>query len=80
MVHVQFAGRMHRTGQQRAVTAHYPYVEGGSDPVIMSINGLKASRSEGLINPFGGGLDYDDLDEGRVALMAKAVLEKNGAA
>lgn len=75
-VHVQFTGRLHRTGQERPVTAHYLHVDGGSDPVIMSTLGLKASQSHGILNPYGGMSKSTPIDESRIKQLAQAVLER----
>lgn len=75
-VHVQFSGRLHRTGQQRPVTAHYLHVDGGSDPVIMSTLGLKASQSHGILNPYGGSTQATPVDESRMRQLAKSILER----
>lgn len=74
-VHVQFTGRLARQGQTREVTSHYPYVEGGSDPVIMATLGLKASQSHGLLNPYGGGSEAVPVNATRMRELALKVLE-----
>ncbi len=73
-VHVQVTGRLHRTGQARPVTAHYLHVDGGSDPVLLSTLGLKASQSHGILNPFGGPDEATPIDETRVRQLARRVL------
>lgn len=75
-VHVQFTGRLHRTGQSRPVTAHYLFVNGGSDPVIMATLGLKASQSHGILNPFAGANEATPIDETRIRQLAKAILDE----
>lgn len=74
-VHTQFTGRLRRRGQQRQVTAHFLHVNGGSDPVIMSTLGLKASQSHGILNPFVALESAVPMDEGRMKKLAKSVLE-----
>lgn len=75
-VHKQLVGRARRRGQTREVTAHYLWTDGGSDPVLMSMLGLKASQAHGILNPFSGGLQRaPEMDEGRMRAMARAVLE-----
>lgn len=76
-VHQQFVGRIHRTGQAREVLAHYPFVNGGSDPVIMSALGLKASQSDGIINPFATAQVADAPEDSRMRAVAQSVLENN---
>lgn len=74
-VHTQFVGRLRRDGQRRAVTAHYPWVNGGSDPVIMGTLGLKSSQSRGIIDPYGGGIDVAPPDSRRARQLALRVLK-----
>lgn len=73
-VHVQVTGRLHRTGQTRPVTAHYLHVDAGSDPVLMSTLGLKASQSHGILNPFTGTAEAAPIDETRIKQLARRVL------
>ncbi|MEM7797764.1 MAG: DEAD/DEAH box helicase [Chloroflexota bacterium] len=79
-VHVQVAGRLHRRGQTRPVTAHYLHVEGGSDPVIMQTLGLKASQSHGILNPFENFATATPVDTSRMRALAKAVLDQTAEA
>ncbi|WP_102874257.1 SNF2-related protein [Phaeobacter inhibens] len=74
-VHTQFTGRVRRRGQQQPVTAHFLHVDGGSDPVVMSTLGLKASQSHGILNPFADMEAATPLDDTRMRKLAKAVLE-----
>lgn len=76
-VHVQFTGRLHRTGQTRPVTAHFLHTDGGSDPVIMSTLGLKASQSHAMLNPFGGTGAATPTDTSRMRELARRILEIN---
>lgn len=74
-VHTQFTGRLRRRGQLRPVTAHFLHVDGGSDPVVMSTLGLKASQSHGILNPFAALESATPQDETRMRKLARAVLE-----
>lgn len=73
-VHRQFIGRVRRDGQTREVTAYYPWVNGGSDPVILPTLGLKASQSHGILNPYGGATEATPVDETRIRSLAKRIL------
>lgn len=73
-VHTQITGRVRRYGQLREVTSHFLHVNGGSDPVIMSMLGLKASQSHGILNPYGGDVDATPVNETKMKQIAKAVL------
>jgi SNF2 family DNA or RNA helicase len=77
-VHTQFTGRVRRRGQQCPVTAHFLHVDGGSDPVIMSTLGLKASQSHGILNPFADMESATPLEDTRMRALAKSVLEAKG--
>lgn len=75
-VHAQFTGRLRRYGQTREVTAHYAWTDGGSDPVLMSALGLKASQSHGILNPYGNDNTATPMNGSRMKELAKAVLER----
>jgi SNF2 family DNA or RNA helicase len=51
MVHHQGIGRVHRDGQTDQVTAYFPVVEDGSDPVIEDVLGVKQMQADGIANP-----------------------------
>ena len=75
-VHKQLVGRARRRGQTREVTAHYLWTDGGSDPVLMSLLGLKASQAHGILNPYAGGVQRaPEMDEGRMRALAARVLK-----
>lgn len=50
-VHRQFIGRVRRPGQPNEVTAHYLHANGGSDPVLMEILGIKSDQNRGIVAP-----------------------------
>jgi hypothetical protein len=50
-VHVQVIGRLDREGQTEQVTAIYLNSEDGSDPPMVSVLGLKAAQSQGIVDP-----------------------------
>lgn len=75
-VHRQLVGRARRRGQRREVTVHYLWTDGGSDPVVMSLLGLKAAQAHGILNPFAGGVqDAPEIDESRMRVLARRVLD-----
>lgn len=51
-VHKQFIGRLRRPGQTEQVDAIYAHTNGGSDPVLVELLGLKASQSAGIVDPY----------------------------
>lgn len=72
-VHQQLIGRLRRPGQKRQVTAHYLWTDGGSDPVVMEMNGLKASQSHSILDPWQQPSEAE-ADASRVKALAAAVL------
>lgn len=76
-VHKQLIGRLRRPGQTEQVTAHYLHVNGGSDPVLMSMLGIKADQSRGILDP-GKAAPERFTDESRIRKLAEYVLEHAG--
>ncbi|WP_454629603.1 SNF2-related protein [Bradyrhizobium cenepequi] len=73
-VHDQITWRLDRPGQpEPEVTAHFPYVNCGSDPVIMGVLGLKADQSRGILNPLEGAKPVHS-DVSRVKALAERYL------
>ncbi len=78
-VHEQNIGRLQRDGQVGNVTVIYLVSEGGSDPLIANVLGLKREQSEGIINPD----TADDpvvtqAESSRASLIAKRILTQHG--
>ena len=72
-VHHQLIGRLRRPGQAGQVTAHYLHANGGSDPVLMELLGLKADQARGINDP--GMLMADrHVDESRIKKLAEFVI------
>ena len=76
-VHDQLLGRLDRPGQTREVTALFLHANGGADPLIVAMNGLKASQSEGIVNPLGGPQAVHS-DESRIRQLAEQFLARQG--
>jgi SNF2 family DNA or RNA helicase len=77
----QFTGRLNRDakgGEQKQVTEVYLLSNGGSDPVLVDLLGIKASQASGIVDPFGSTVKHKVSDETRLEKLAKLVLEKNG--
>lgn len=51
MVLKQLIGRLRRQGQPFVVNAHYMIANGGSDPLMVEVLGIKASQAHGIMNP-----------------------------
>lgn len=77
-VHYQLIGRVRRPGQMHQVTGHYLHVNGGSDPVLMQMLGVKTDQSRGILDP-GQPLRPRTMDDSRIKTLARAVLEGVGA-
>jgi SNF2 family DNA or RNA helicase len=78
-VHHQVIGRVDRDGQKDQVTVVFLVSDGGSDPVIIDLLGLKSSQSHGIIDPLKA-VPGQYSDESRIKLLAKQFLEKRGIA
>lgn len=76
-VHYQLLGRLRRPGQKKQVNGHYLHVNGGSDPVLMSMLGVKEDQSRGILDP-GQAVRQVVTDTSRVKKLAQHVLEKVG--
>lgn len=74
----QCAGRLRRDGQEDRVTLIYLVSEGGSDPIVANVLGIKAGQSDGIINPNEGDKDPigQQADVARAGEIARAVLAK----
>jgi hypothetical protein len=77
-VHKQLEGRLRPHARPDPITAIYLVADGGSDPLIASVQGLKASQAHGIIDP-GRKLAAVESDESRIKQLAKMYLEKGAA-
>lgn len=77
-VHYQLLGRVRRPGQEHQVTGHYLHVNGGSDPVLMSMLGIKADQSRGILDP-GKAPQARFSDDSRIKTLARHLLENESA-
>jgi superfamily II DNA or RNA helicase len=74
-VHKQLAGRLRPHARPDPITEIYIVADGGSDPLIAAVQGLKASQARGIIDPKAG-LEQVHTDESRIKALAKMYLEK----
>jgi SNF2 family DNA or RNA helicase len=74
-VHDQLIGRVDRPGQKDQVTVIFLKTDWGSDPPIISLLGLKASQSHGILDPDKAVADQH-TDESRVKYMAEEYLKR----
>lgn len=78
-VHHQIIGRLRRPGQINQVNAHFPYVDDGSDPVLMEITAVKSEQARGIHDP--GVIQAARItDESRVKRLAQYVLDQEAPA
>ncbi len=73
----QLRARLRRYGQDEVVNAHYMLCNGGSDPVMVDVLGVKASQAHGLLNPYMQPVATSS-DGQRMRLLAQTVLDRNG--
>jgi SNF2 family DNA or RNA helicase len=74
-VHEQLNGRFRRDGAKGQLTAIYPVIDSGSDPLIMDYLGLKASQAHGIIDPLLLPGEQNS-DAGRIKMLANYYLNK----
>lgn len=79
--HEQLNGRLVRDGQEQSVNAIYCTIDGGSDPIVAGVLGIKDEQSSGIVD----GTEVSDEDttltageqEGRIKTMAEAYIAQN---
>lgn len=74
-VHEQFIGRVDRDGQESPVVVFYLVSDYGSDPIIVSLLGLKESQSSGIIDP-NKGPELKQVNKDKLKELAKSYLSK----
>lgn len=74
-VHKQLAGRLRPHARTEPITEIYIVSDGGSDPLIAAVQGLKASQASGIIDPKRG-VQSVVSDDSRIKALARAYLEK----
>ena len=75
-VHEQCRGRIFRDGQQNGVLEYYLVSDGGSDPVVSDVLGLKKAQLHGLLEPGGNGLELQSDAGARVRKLAEEFLKR----
>jgi SNF2 family DNA or RNA helicase len=73
-VHEQVRGRLFRDGQKSNVAEIFLVANGGSDPIISDMLGLKNAQVKGLLEPGTGGLAKLQTDAGRIKRLAEQFL------
>lgn len=75
MILKQLIGRLRRSGQSEIVNAHYMIANGGSDPLMVEVLGVKSSQAHGIMNP-GVAPIAPINDEDRMKKLAAMVIER----
>lgn len=73
--HEQLEQRVDRDGQKNSVMILYPVSDGGSDPVVMDLCGLKNSQADGIMDLYDKDITYGS-DESRVKKLVEYYLKK----
>lgn len=76
-VHDQLTGRSFRDGQEKPVTEFYLVTNGGSDPIVVDVLGVKKSQSKGLLDPGLPGIKQTGDNSARIKMLAKAYLKRH---
>lgn len=71
----QVIGRVDRDGQGEQVTAYYLVSDGGSDPVLIDVLGLKASQQHGIMDPLEL-VPQQYSGESRIKMLAQQYLDR----
>jgi len=79
MVLKQLVGRLRRSGQKDTVNVHYMIADGGSDPLMVEVLGIKSGQAHGIMNPYTQPA-APVSDESRMQRLAQMVLERRKAA
>jgi hypothetical protein len=74
----QLIGRLRRQGQPFVVNAHYMIADGGCDPLMVEMLGIKASQSHGIMNP-GQAPKAPTHDGSRMQRLAEIVIAQRKA-
>ncbi len=75
-VHHQLIGRLRRPGQTTwPVDAIFLHADGGSDPLVLQVCGVKASQQKGIVDP-GTDLGQVQSDKSRIKKLAQLYLDR----
>lgn len=74
-VHKQLRGRLRPHARTDAITEIYFVADGGSDPAVAAVQGLKASQAHGIIDPKRGVVEVQS-DESRIKMLAQMYLDR----
>lgn len=77
-IHEQVIFRLLREGQLDPVQAFYLLADGGSDPIVSQILGIKAEQADGIIDLFKKDESGAEPDLSRIKVLAKHLLDSHG--
>lgn len=80
-VHHQVIGRLARDGQTNHVLAFFCVADGGVDPIMLSVLGLKKSQSDAIILNPGEGESFvaqEETSDSRAKMIAEKVISVQG--
>jgi superfamily II DNA or RNA helicase len=75
-VHEQCRGRLYRDGQAQGVMEYFLVSDGGSDPIVSDVLGLKKAQVRGLLEPGASGLELQADAGARVKKLAEEYLKR----
>ncbi len=78
MVHEQGFTRIYRPGQAKACLELFIVADGGSDPVVAEVNGIKRAQADGITRPGEPGAQLSSEGIGRVKRLAVEYLRQHG--
>lgn len=77
-IHEQCVGRLQRDGQTNKVVAYFLTAEGGSDPLMIDVLGVKREQVDGIRDPAGDLVERLESGEDRIRKLAELYLAKRG--
>lgn len=77
-IHEQIVGRLDREGQPAdSIDAIYAWANFGSDPIVMSVHGVKGHQARGIVDPQRE-VEFVQADPTRLKRLAESFLERAG--
>ena len=76
----QCIGRVYRDGQARPVLAYYVTTNGGCDPAMLDVLGVKRQQLDGVREPFGEMQEIREVDPNHLRNLARDYLNRRRAA
>jgi SNF2 family DNA or RNA helicase len=77
-VHEQCGGRLFRDGQKHGVMEYFLVSDGGTDPFVAEVLGLKKAQLQGILEPGASGLEKQADTGARIKQLAQDYLRRRG--